>query len=40
MPGWEKHKLESRFPAEIPITSYIKKARRTKEPLDEGNRGE
>ena len=23
MPGWMKHKLESRFPGEIPITSDI-----------------
>ena len=22
MPGWMKHKLESRLPVEIPITSY------------------
>ena len=23
MPGWMKHKLESRFPGEIPITSVM-----------------
>ena len=23
MPGWKKHKLESRFPGEISITSYM-----------------
>ena len=40
MPGWEKHKLESRLPGEISITSDMQKARRTKEPLDEGERGE
>ena len=40
MPGWEKHKLESRLPGEIPITSDMQKARRTKEPLDEGERGD
>ena len=45
MPGWMKHKLESRFLGEITITSdmqmtypYGRKQRRTKEPLDE--RGE
>ena len=47
MPGWMKHKLESRLPGEIAITSDMqmtpplwKKARRTKEPLDESERGE
>ena len=41
MPGWMKHKLESRLPGEISITSdmqmtpsYVRN-RRTKEPLDE-----
>ena len=43
--GWEKHKLESRLPEEISITSdmqmtppYGRKLRRTKEPLDESER--
>ena len=47
MPGWMKHKLESRLPVEILITSdtqmtphYDRKQRRTKEPLDESERGE
>ena len=40
MPGWEKHKLESRLPGEISITSDMQKARRTRESLDEGERGE
>ena len=47
MPGWMKHKLESRFLGEISITSdmqmippYGRKQRRTKEPLDESERGE
>ena len=42
-----KHKLESRLPGEIPITSdmqmthtYGRKQRRTKEPLEESERGE
>ena len=41
MPGWTKHKLESRLPGEISITSDMQmtplwqKRRRTKEPLDE-----
>ena len=45
--GWRKHKLESRLPEEISITSdmqmtppYGRKWRRTKEPLDESERGE
>ena len=44
--GWMKHKLESRLPGEISITSdtqmtqpYGRKGRRTKEPLDENERG-
>ena len=44
---WMKHKLESRLPGEISITSYMQMtpplwqyARRTKEPLDESERGE
>ena len=44
--GWMKHKLESRLLGEISITSdmqmtppYCKKWRRTKEPLDESERG-
>ena len=49
MPDWMKHKLESRLPGEISITSnmqisnnrtYGRKWRRTKEPLDESKRGE
>ena len=47
MPGWMKHKLESRFLGEIPITSdirwhnlYSRKRIRTKEPPDESERGE
>ena len=44
MPGWMKHKLESRLPGEISITRwhhcYGRKQRRTKEPLDESERGE
>ena len=46
MPGWMKHKLESRLP-EISITSdtqmtlpYGRKQRITEEPLDESERGE
>ena len=45
--GWTKHKLESRLLGEISITSdmqlippYGRKWRRTKEPLDESERGE
>ena len=47
MLGWMKHKLESRLPGEISITSDMQmtpplwqKERGTKEPLDEGERGE
>ena len=47
MPGWMKHKMESRLPGEISITSdtqmtapYGRKQRRTEEPLDESERGE
>ena len=47
MLGWMKHKLESTLLGEISITSYMQmvpllkqKGRRTKEPLDEGERGE
>ena len=47
MPGWMKHKLESRLPGEISITSdtqmtppYGRKQRETKEPLDEDERGQ
>ena len=43
MPGWMKHKLESRLPGEIPATPdvhmiplYGRKWRGTKEPLDGG----
>ena len=44
---WKKHKLESRLPEEITITSYMqmtpplgRKQRGTKEPLDKCERGE
>ena len=51
MPGWMKHKTESRLPGEISIILYIRyaddtnhsngrKLRGTKEVLDEGERGE
>ena len=47
MLDWMKHKLESRLLGEISITSDIddttlngRKGRRTKEPLDESERGE
>ena len=47
MMGWMKHKLESRLPGEISITSnmqmispYGRKGRGTKKPLDESERGE
>ena len=45
MPGWMKHKLESRLLGEISISSDMlmtpplrEKAKRTKEPLDESER--
>ena len=47
MLGWMKHKVESRSPEEILITSDMQmtpplwqKAKKTKEPLDESERGE
>ena len=46
MLGWVKHKLESRFPRDISITSDMQMTSplwqkvKTKEPLDEGERGE
>ena len=47
MPGWMKHKLESRLLGEISITSDMQmtqhlrqKQRRIEEPLDESKRGE
>ena len=46
IPGWMKHKLESRLPGEISITSNIQmtpphgRKQRIKEPLDESERGE
>ena len=47
MLGWMKHKLESKLPGEISITSDMRmmphlwqKQRRTKEPFDESERGE
>ena len=47
MPGWMKHKLESRFLGAISITSdtqmtphLSRKQSRTEEPLDEIERGE
>ena len=47
MPGWMKHKLESRLPGEISITSYMQmtpslwqKGKKSYKPLDESERGE
>ena len=50
MPGWMKHKMESRLLGEIPITSdmqiaylhmpYDRKQRGNEEPLDESERRE
>ena len=47
MPDWMKHKLESRLPREISITSDMQrtpplwqKVKRTEEPLVESERGE
>ena len=47
MPGWMKHKLESRLLGEISITWHMQmtpslwqKAKNNKEPLDESKRGE
>ena len=46
MPGWMKHKLESRLLGDISITSDMQmtptswQKARTKEPLDESERGE
>ena len=47
MLGWKKHKLESRLPGEISITSDMQmtppawqKVKRTKKPLDESESGE
>ena len=47
MPGWMKHRLESRLPGVISITSDMqmtpplcRKQRGTKEPLDKCQRGE
>ena len=47
MPGWMKHKLESRLPGEISVTSdmqmthpYGRQRRETEKPLDENERGE
>ena len=47
MLGWVKHKLESRLPGELSITSdmqmippFRQKVRGAKEPLDESKRGE
>ena len=47
MPGWLKHKMESRLSGEISITSDTQmtpplreKVRGTKEPLDESERSE
>ena len=46
IPGWIKHKLESRLSGEISITSDMQmtppfgRKQRTKEPLDESERGE
>ena len=44
MPGWKKHKLESRVPGEISITSDMHmtpplwQKRKKKEPLDESEK--
>ena len=45
MPGWMKHKLESRLQEEIPITSHMQMTPPlwlggTEDPLDESERGE
>ena len=46
MPGWMKHKLESKLPGEIPITSDMQmtpplwQKEKNEEPLDESERGE
>ena len=46
MPGWMKHKMESKLLGEISITSDTQmtppygKKQRTKDPLDESERGE
>ena len=47
MPDWMKHKLESRLPGEISITSDMQRApsygrnqRETEESIDESERGE
>ena len=47
MPGWMKHKLESRLPGEISITSdmqmtppFWQKVKRNSNPFDESERGE
>ena len=45
MQDWMKHKLETRLPGEISITSDTQMIplygrKRTKEPLDESERGE
>ena len=47
MPGWMKHKLESRLLRELSVTSDIhmtppswQKVKRTKEPLAEDEKGE
>ena len=47
MPGWMKHKLQSRLLEEISISAdmqitpcYVRKRRGAKEPLDEAERGE
>ena len=47
MPDWMNHKLESRLQGEISITldmqmtpTLWQKAKRSKEPVDEGRRGE
>ena len=47
MPGWMKHKLESRLPGETSITSDMQltpplwqKVKRNYKPFDDGERGE
>ena len=40
MPSWMKHKLESRLPGEISITSDMQMTPHSEEPRDESERGE
>ena len=38
--GLEKHKLESRLPGEISVTSDMQEEKKNRKPLDESERGE